>query len=272
MSELKADNPVLFLSWSGKKASLIAPAIKSFLEDVIAVGDIFLSHDIGSGSRWSDEIGAALRNCDAGLVLLTAENISAPWLYFEAGALSKKLEEARVIPILCDITIGEVAGTPLNQFQAKSLTKDEFVDACVDLGFALGVSKEAVLRRFEVNWPTLQGSIEKLNTKSKSSKKAAEPSIKDVYSVLENLSARLGNLEEGINSLQRSTAIPAARRNALQSYEAAFFGRPRGTVLASDALGLTDSSATKGDILRSVVDEYMRERDNKSLPSNEVSK
>lgn len=45
--------------------------------------------DIDKGTRWREEVGTALDTMKAGIICLTPENLSAEWLLFEAGALSK---------------------------------------------------------------------------------------------------------------------------------------------------------------------------------------
>ena len=54
--------------------------------------------------------------------LCDPENQSAPWLNFEAGALAKKLESSRVVPLAINLKPSEVQ-QPLGQFQAKEATK-----------------------------------------------------------------------------------------------------------------------------------------------------
>jgi TIR domain len=60
----------------------------------------FSDTDIEVGSRWYNEIVDALEKSDAGLVILTAENISRQWIMFEAGAIARSVERGRVCPIL----------------------------------------------------------------------------------------------------------------------------------------------------------------------------
>lgn len=45
--------------------------------------------DMDKGTRWREEVSAALDNMKAGIICLTPENLTAEWLLFEAGALSK---------------------------------------------------------------------------------------------------------------------------------------------------------------------------------------
>jgi CheY-like chemotaxis protein len=50
-----------------------------------------------------------------------------PWLNFEAGALAKKLESSRVVPLVINLKPSEVQ-QPLGQFQVKEATKSGILD------------------------------------------------------------------------------------------------------------------------------------------------
>lgn len=120
----EADRPSIFVSWSRSVAANIATVLKPFLQDVLGGATILMSQDMAGGTRWATEIPRWLEECNAGLVLVTRENSREPWLHFEAGALSKRIE-AQVIPMLCGASIGDIEGTPLSLFQAKRLDQDD---------------------------------------------------------------------------------------------------------------------------------------------------
>src|SRR5947208_7189195 len=73
------------------------------------------------GERWSGEVAQQLEAADVGIVCVTRDNQSAPWLNFEAGALAKKLESSRVIPLPINLKPSEVQ-QPLGQCQAIEST------------------------------------------------------------------------------------------------------------------------------------------------------
>ena len=54
--------------------------------------------------------GTALDGTDFGIICLTAANQHEPWRMFEAGALAKHLEYARVIPLYIDLDAPQVSG------------------------------------------------------------------------------------------------------------------------------------------------------------------
>ena len=60
-------------------------------------------HELSAGTRWASEVAVALGGSSMGIVCLTPDNVAAPWLLFEAGALSRSVDEARVVPYLFNL-------------------------------------------------------------------------------------------------------------------------------------------------------------------------
>lgn len=115
----------VFISWSGERSRSIAEALRVWLPNVIQTVDPWVSlADIEKGARWSTEITAQLEACSVGLICLTPENLSAHWLLFEAGALSKTVDKTFVCPYLLNLQPTDIQG-PLAQFQATTAEKPE---------------------------------------------------------------------------------------------------------------------------------------------------
>ncbi len=114
----------VFVSWSGQKSRLIASAFKEWLPDLVQSVDVFMSqHDIEAGSRWGNELGMQLQEANFGVICITPENISAPWLLYEAGCLGKSIDQSRVIPYRIGIAATDVP-FPLAQFQSVNADKE----------------------------------------------------------------------------------------------------------------------------------------------------
>ena len=80
----------VFISWSGVDSHSAAVALRDWLPSVIQLLEPYVSsEDIDKGARWSTDIAAELAGSDWGILCVTKENVQAPWLNFEAGALSK---------------------------------------------------------------------------------------------------------------------------------------------------------------------------------------
>ena len=121
-----------------------------------------MSVDIGAGQRWSREIDEHLSRTDFGILCLTRDNLQAPWLLFEAGALAKKVgEDARVVPYLMDDMEPEEIKQPLGLFQSKKADKAGTYDLIYSINSRLEnrIEEERVKRTFERSWHHLEKSL-----------------------------------------------------------------------------------------------------------------
>lgn len=153
----------VFISWSGKESRGLAESLRAWLPNVLLTGiQVFVSsQDIEKGQRGLSVIAASLDEIDYGLVLLTKENQHAPWINFESGALGKSVGEARVSPLLVDLTQADVTG-PLQQFQMTSLSDPEDVwKLMIDMNKLLdnSVPESAMRVLFDKAWPKLETAI-----------------------------------------------------------------------------------------------------------------
>ena len=161
----------VFISWSGNQSKEIASVFKEWIPGVIqAVKPYFSPSDIDKGSRWSNEIAIELESAKFGLICLTKDNLDAPWLMFEAGALSKSIDGSRVCPMLFGINAADLSG-PLVQFQAAPFSKDEVLKVVKSINSQLGDNSldsmvlESVFAKW---WPDLETKITQILSKMES--------------------------------------------------------------------------------------------------------
>ena len=108
----------VFLSWSGDAEREFALFLREWLQLVIqAVKPWMSDKDIAKGSLSMTELGGALEGASFGVVVLSAANQHSPWINFEAGAISRSVGQAKVVPLLLDLAKTDVTG-PVSQFQA----------------------------------------------------------------------------------------------------------------------------------------------------------
>jgi hypothetical protein len=82
--------------------------------------------DIEKGSRGLEEVGRALEGMKVGIICLTPENLTEPWILYEAGALSKTLDaKTRVCTYLLAGLRKRDVKPPLALFQATESERDE---------------------------------------------------------------------------------------------------------------------------------------------------
>jgi hypothetical protein len=175
----------VFLSWSGPQAQAMAEALSSWLKLMADTIEPFVSsQDIPKGDRGFTVIADHLEGTSCGIICVTRENSLAPWINFEAGALSKAVGESRVIPLLLDLTVSDITG-PLKQFQAVSSNSRQDVYKMVDSirGFSgLNLTDETLKTRFDMFWPGLESSLERARAI-----KSADGNLTPVRSVSEVL-------------------------------------------------------------------------------------
>ncbi len=123
----------VFISWSGNKSHRVALVFREWLPSVIqSVVPYVSSEDIDKGARWSTDIAKELEDSTFGILCVTKDNLNAPWLSFEAGALSKTMDKSFVSPFLFDIKRAEVNG-PILQFQSTIFEKEDIKSSCRQL-------------------------------------------------------------------------------------------------------------------------------------------
>jgi hypothetical protein len=152
----------VFLSWSGDRSRAVADALSELLPIILQAARPWVSnHDIAPGSRWGIELSRELEGTNFGVLCLTAENLGAPWLLFEAGSLSKQLHDSRVVPYRLDLRTAEIP-FPLAQFQGVDANQSGTRKLIETLNAALPepVERGRLDRIFEWWWPDMKGRVE----------------------------------------------------------------------------------------------------------------
>jgi hypothetical protein len=160
----------VFLSWSGDASHKVACVLRDWIPSVIqAVHPYVSSEDIDKGTRWSTDIAQELAESTYGILCITRENLSAPWINFEAGALSKTIDKANVSPFLFGIKRSEVHG-PLLQFQSTIYEKEDVGKLLLSLNNRIEERdrlEDSLLRKsFNVWWPQLQEQLDAVDEKN----------------------------------------------------------------------------------------------------------
>ncbi|MFD8070807.1 toll/interleukin-1 receptor domain-containing protein [Streptomyces parvulus] len=202
----------VFLSWSGRRSKAMAEFLQNWLPDVIQAVDPWVSsRSISQGSRPLPNIADELSECNFGIVCVTPESKESEWVNFEAGALSKVLEESMVVPLLLDIDKSQVTG-PLSQFQMTiSTEKDEMFKLVSDMNKRLGESSlvpDRLIRSFEQNWPDLEVELKRIvslkgeGKMEQRQKRPVDDLLDEVLLLARRQERRLSTLEKTIDSLR----------------------------------------------------------------------
>ena len=156
----------VFLSWSGDPSLKIALIFRDWLPAVIqAVKPYVSSEDIDKGTRWSTDIAKELEASSYGILCVTPGNLDAPWINFEAGALSKAIDKANVSPFLFNVKRSEIQG-PLLQFQSTIYEKEDVCRLVASVNRRLVAEEKLedglLAKSFEVWWPKLQEQLDEV--------------------------------------------------------------------------------------------------------------
>ena len=160
------DRSLVFLSWSGSRSFSIVRILAPWIPKVIQAIDCWYSaSDVRAGSRWSLEVARHLERALFGIICVTRENLAAPWILYEAGALARNFrDESRVCPLLIDLTPADLSG-PLAQFQSVPLNEAGMRQLVSSLNESAGGRRlpiERVEPVFSTWWPSLSAQIDEL--------------------------------------------------------------------------------------------------------------
>jgi TIR domain len=166
----------VFISWSGSTSHKVAVALREWLPSVLQAIDPYVSsEDIDKGARWNTDISKELEDSSFGILCITPENLDAPWLNFEAGALSKSLDRARVAPFLFRVDRAAITG-PLLQFQSTLLETDDVRKLVKSLNSALegsALDEARIDEIFDVWWPKLEEALASIEDQDEEEKPPA---------------------------------------------------------------------------------------------------
>ncbi|MEU6976793.1 MULTISPECIES: toll/interleukin-1 receptor domain-containing protein [unclassified Streptomyces] len=192
----------IFISWSGDAARQCAEALNKWLRLINSEIKPFVSsRDISKGDRPMDKIAATLQDSHFGIVCLTRDNQMERWINFEAGALSKDLTKASLIPFLIDMPIKELSG-PLKHFQATDASSKEDVlfmvesinDKCVNK-----LDKEQLKIAFDAFWGGMENDLRVI----RETEPPAETPKRETSDILDELVGLVRDQSERISALEK---------------------------------------------------------------------
>lgn len=152
----------VFISWSGARSKRIAMIFRDWLPSVIQSLEPFVSsEDIEKGARWNTEIAQELKDSSFGIICVTKENLNSAWLNFEAGALSKTIDNNYVAPLLFDVKPSDLKDSPISQFQATSFSEEDMRRLVETLNVATGnnLTSARLEKAFNLCYSDLEKSI-----------------------------------------------------------------------------------------------------------------
>jgi hypothetical protein len=170
--------------------------------------------DVAAGERWAQEVAKELEASNFGVICLTPENVGAPWVLFEAGALAKSMQGARVIPLLLNLEFSDITG-PLAQFQAKKVEEGGVAEVVHSINQAAdqAIPEERAKQLFTALWPEFEKKLASIPEEAPG-KKHTRPQ----HEILEELVTGVRALDSRFRDLENAVSeeIPRSRRRRLR--------------------------------------------------------
>ncbi|KUR75192.1 toll/interleukin-1 receptor domain-containing protein [Novosphingobium sp. Fuku2-ISO-50] len=189
----------VFISWSGERSKALAVALKEWIPLILQYAKPWVSEkDISAGERWAQAISGELESSNFGILCITPENISSEWILFEAGALSKSMLDAKVVPLLFGLELSDLSG-PLSQFQALKVDQQGIMDVIK----AINAVSEAKASEATINqlvpalWSQLQQKIDDIPGKAPAGKHMRPQGeiLEELVSQVRGLGSRMRDLD-----------------------------------------------------------------------------
>jgi|CXWL01.1.fsa_nt_gi hypothetical protein len=153
----------LLISWSGKQSQAVAKALREWIPAVVPGTTPWMSSlDISPGGRWFDELMRELEQTDFCVICLTPDNLRSPWLYFEAGAIAAKHQQAKVCGFVTGVSPSQLGPGPIAQFQCVESDADGvwlLVKAINDALKDKAHNEEHLKSAFTASWPRLRETL-----------------------------------------------------------------------------------------------------------------
>jgi hypothetical protein len=246
----------VFLSWSGPKSRAVAEALRDWLPKVIQSVRPFMSQvDISAGTRPMAEIESQLESCKFGIICVSADNWTRPWLNFEAGAISKRLglAETRVAPLLIDMKPEDI-DSPLKQFQMKTLDRAGVFEVVASLN-ALSddpLTPEFLRDTYEVWWPRLEPRLQELDAtpaQTAVEQRGIEDKVDEMLRILRSIGTNLSGASAAFNTRAPSGAYVVN----ISTPDVMNVLVPKVTEDIAELGGTVDEASWDGEVLRLVV-------------------
>jgi hypothetical protein len=161
-------NVKVFISWSGDNSKKIASLLHGWIPTVLQNVKPYMSAEsIEKGQRWSIDIADQLQETNYGIICVTPDNINAPWVLFESGALSKSVVNSRVTPIIFGLNPSDLSNSPLLQFQLSQFNKSEINKVLESINESAAdpekITRDLLVRTFERAWPEIESDVSKID-------------------------------------------------------------------------------------------------------------
>lgn len=230
----------VFLSWSGGRSKMVAEAFNRFLKQVIQATQPWISTAIMKGTPSDSEIKEGLKDAKVGIICLTSDNLTAPWLLYEAGAISNN-PGTHVCTFLLDVANEDVE-PPLGRFQHTSFNKQDVLLLVKTINSAVGISGgnavelQSLEEIFDLTWSKFESAL----IDAKKTKPVTKPTKRGIDDLVSEVLETVRNIDRDVQNLNSYTRVGVGE-----------FGVPRG--------GIPMNAVRRGGMVTQAVPSLVRE-------------
>jgi hypothetical protein len=155
----------VFISWTKPLGLRIARQLRTFLKSQVPGIDFFVSQDdLIPGQPWRAGLERRLQEDSLGILVITPAALTAPWIFYEAGAISAKADAA-IVPLLFDVPAARLK-EPIGAYQSLPYSEDSILRIIgmlqgLDGELSKGLEKRKP-RGFSAGWKQFNSEIQKL--------------------------------------------------------------------------------------------------------------
>jgi hypothetical protein len=247
----------VFISWSGNRSRVVAEALKTLIKNVLPDVKAWVSSEnLAPGVLWSPQILKEIAEASGGILCLTKENMTRPWILFEAGGLAALFQGREVYPYLLDFSPTELPA-PLSLLNASASDlkgtlsvllainnqrtdgkklEEEFIKGVFGRFWPAFAKRLEHARKMTADLPALQRDLSQVKAD------AIASIVKRVFRKLESLAAEYAQLASEHRKLakeyndlakRQSRAHPSAARSSPISVRAVSSSAAKRTLCAS---------------------------------------
>jgi hypothetical protein len=202
----------VFLSWSGARSRVVAEFLRDWISCVLQGTRPWVStRDLDRGSLWFGEINDQLKDTTVGVICLTQENKTRPWILFEAGALTKGLSTSRICTFLIDLQPKDIED-PLAQFNHTFPVRESMKGLIETLNNNLGQSAldhRILMIVFDTYWPQFESEFSRI---LKDTEAASEAKPREDSDILGEILTNTRQLTNRVSRLEKSDTGKNARQ------------------------------------------------------------
>jgi hypothetical protein len=208
----------VFLSWSKTRSRRVAELLGEWIPCVIQSIDPWVSsQNIEDGELWFSAIQTQIAQIINGVICLTHENKSEPWILFEAGGLARGLEKNRVYVLLIDLRSEDILLSPLAGFNHTRPDEEGIrkLLGVINNRTERPVSPQLLDKAFTKFWPDFKSQFDIIIDETKTTEKT-ETKSKAVSEIENDLKPLLEEILKNVRSSDR--ALSETARGSSLSY------------------------------------------------------